>query len=545
MMRIATGAARAALVAVPVAFIAVFFAWPLAHIIERGLHANGTWDFGAFSDVLGQSSTVKVLWFTVWQALVSTAVTLVLAMPGAYVFARFRFRGKALLRAAVTVPFVLPTVVVASAFLGIIGPRGIFGIDLTGTVLAIVLAHVFFNYAVVVRAVGGLWSHLDPTLDDAARTLGASRLRTFGAVTWPLLRPAIAAASAIVFLFSFTSFGVILILGGQNRATLEVSIARAALDRLDLRTASVLALIQLVTVFALLVVFEWLGRRATRQRLLAAGDVARPPSSLGERVFFAANLFVMAVLLGGPMLVLVERSLHTPSGYGFAFYRALFTPPRRAARFVPASDAIRNSLAYASVATVIALLIGTMAAFAIAGRRRVRGRAGLDLLVMLPLGISAVTVGLGFLITLDKPPLDLRSSWIIVPIAHALVAVPFVVRILVPVLRSIDDRLREAAAVLGAPPARVWREIDVPIIRRGVLVAAGFAFAISLGEFGATFFIVRPDRPTMPVAIYRYLEQAGATNFGAAMAMSTVLMVLTAVAILVIERFRGTTATPF
>src|SRR4029453_7517974 len=132
----------------------------------------------------------------------------------------------------------------------------------------------------------------------------------------------------------------------------------------------------------------------------------------------------------------------------------------------------------------------------------------LDLLLMLPLGTSAVTIGFGFLITLDEPPLDLRASWIIVPIAHALVAVPFVVRILVPVLRSIDDRLREAAAVLGAPPVRVWREIDVPIIRRGLLVAAGFAFAISLGELGARFFIVRPDRPTMPVAIYRYLSQA-------------------------------------
>jgi thiamine transport system permease protein len=244
----------------------------------------------------------------------------------------------------------------------------------------------------------------------------------------------------------------------------------------------------------------------------------------------------MAVLLGGPIAVLVERSLHPASGYGLAFYRGLFETSQRAARFVPPIDAIRNSLTFAVVATGIALVVGGMAAFAVAGRGR--GRRGLDLLLMLPLGTSAVTVGFGFLITLDRPPLDLRSSWIIVPIAHSLVAIPFVVRILVPVLRSIDDRLREAAVVLGASPGRVWREIDLPIVRRAVLVAGGFAFAISLGEFGATIFITRPDRPTMPVAIFRFLSQAGSANFGAAMAMSTILMVITATAIVLIERFR-------
>jgi thiamine transport system permease protein len=529
----------AALVAVPVAFLALFFAWPVGHIVLRGLRPDGHWNFGVVGDVLGDESTRRIVWFTLWQATASTALTLGLALPGAYVVARFRFPGKSLLRAAITVPFVLPTIVVASAFLGLVGPRGVLSgvVDLDGSIWAILLAHAFFNYAVVVRAVGGLWSHIDPALDEAARTLGASRWQALREVTWPLLRPAIASAAAIVFLFTFTSFGVVLVLGGQHYATLEVAIKRATLDRLDLPTASVLALIQLVAVVALLLVFSATGsRRATRQRLLAASDVAKRPSTRGERLFLATNLLVMAVLLGGPIGVLVERSLHPASGYGFAFYRALFETPQRAARFVPPLDAIRNSLAFGVVATGIALVVGGMAAFAIA--RRGRRRRTLDLLLMLPLGTSAVTVGFGFLITLDQPPLDLRASWIIVPIAHSLVAIPFVVRILVPVLQSIDDRLHEAAAVLGASPGRVRREIDLPIVRRSLLVAAGFAFAISLGEFGATIFIARPDRPTMPVAIFRFLSQAGSANFGAAMAMSTILMVITATAIVVIERFR-------
>lgn len=540
------GAARIALVAVPAAFFAVFFAWPVLHIVERGLRPDGQWDVGALGDVLGDPSTRRLVWFTTWQAALSTLLTLTVALPGAYVMARFSFRGKTLLRAAVTVPFVLPTIVVASAFLGLVGPRGVLSgvVDLDGSIWAILLAHAFFNYAVVVRTVGGLWAHLDPTLEDAARSLGASRRRVFLEVSWPLLRPAVVSASAIVFLFSFTSFGVVLLLGGQRNATLEVAIKRAMLDRLDLRTASVLALIQLAVVVLLLLLLTATGaRRTTRQRLLAAADVARAPVTVRERVFLAANLTVIAVLLGGPMAVLVERSLHSSSGYGLGFYRALFESAPRAARVVPPLDAIKNSLVFAFVAAAIALVVGGMAAFAIAGRGR-RART-LDLLLMLPLGTSAVTVGFGFLITLDEPPLDLRASWVIVPIAHALVAVPFVVRMLVPVLRSLDVRLHEAASVLGASPRRAWREIDLPIVRRALLVAGGFAFAVSLGEFGATVFIARPDRPTMPVAIFRLLSQAGSANFGAAMAMSTILMLVTALAIIAIERLRTPGASEF
>src|SRR3954469_7011610 len=269
-------AAAAGLLGVPLVFLAVFFAWPVGHIVVRGLRPDGRWDLGVVGDVLRDPSTRRVVWFTTWQAAASTVLTLVVALPGAYVIARFRFRGKALLRAAITVPFVLPTIVVASAFLGLVGPRGVLAgvVDLDGSIWAILLAHAFFNYAVVVRTVGGLWAHLDPALDEAARTLGASRWRALREVTWPLLRPAIASAATIVFLFSFTSFGVVLVLGGPRSATLEVAIKRATIDRLDLPTASVLALIQLVAVVSLLLVFAFTGqRRATRQRLLAVADV--------------------------------------------------------------------------------------------------------------------------------------------------------------------------------------------------------------------------------------------------------------------------------
>ncbi|MGW0780172.1 ABC transporter permease [Streptomyces sp. NPDC002913] len=541
--------------ALPVAFFALFFAYPVAAIVGRGLRADGVWQFGRIGTVLSRSDILDVLWFTTWQALASTVLTLVIALPGAYVFARFDFPGKQVLRAVVTVPFVLPTVVVGTAFLALLGRGGfldeLWGVRLDTTVWAILLAHVFFNYAVVVRTVGGLWSQLDPRQEEAARVLGAGRLAAWRRVTLPALGPAVAAAALMVFLFTFTSFGVVQILGGPAYSTLEVEIYRQTAQLLDLPTAAVLTLVQFAAVGAILAVHAWtVRRRETALKLVDPAQTSRPPRGAGQRALLGGVLLTVLLLILLPLGVLVERSFDTSGGYGLGFYRALQSADANGSTFlVPPLDAIGNSLRYAVVATLIALLIGGLAAAALtlrhsrlrsSGRYPLAGRLvrGFDALLMLPLGVSAVTVGFGFLITLDEPPLDLRTSWILVPLAQALVGVPFVVRTMLPVLRAVDDRLREAAAVLGASPLRAWREVDLPLVRRAVLVAAGFAFAVSLGEFGATVFIARPDNPTLPVAVARLLGRSGELNYGQAMALSTILMLVCAVSLLLLERIR-------
>lgn len=532
-------AARLGLMAVPVAFFAAFFAYPVAAIVARGLKIDGAWQVGRIGEVLAQSDVRQVLWFTTWQALASTALTLLIALPGAYVFARLDFPGKQVLRAVVTVPFVLPTVVVGTAFLALVGRGGLldelWGLRLDTTVWAILLAHVFFNYAVVVRTVGGLWAQLDPRQEEAARMLGASRLAAWRQVTLPALAPAVAAAALMVFLFTFTSFGVVQILGGPAFSTLEVEIYRQTSQVFDLSTAAVLTLVQFAAVAAVLAVHAWtVRRRETALRLVDAATTARRPRGTGQRMLLAGVLVTVAGLILLPLAVLVQRSLDAP---GFGYYRAL-TREDGGAFLVPPIEAIGNSLQYAVAATAIAVVIGGLAAAALTRRDAGRFVRGFDALLMLPLGVSAVTVGFGFLIALDEPPLDLRQSWILVPLAQALVGVPFVVRTMLPVLRAVDVRLREAASVLGASPWRVWREVDLPMVRRALLVAAGFAFAVSLGEFGATVFIARPDNPTLPVAVARLLGRPGEMNYGQAMALSTILMLVCAVALVVLERLR-------
>ncbi|GAB3121941.1 iron ABC transporter permease [Streptomyces calidiresistens] len=535
-------AARCGLIALPVAFLAVFFVYPVTAIVSRGLREDGAWRPGRVVEVLSDPGIGQVVWFTVWQAAASTLLTLLLALPGAWALARLDFPGRRLLRAVVTVPFVLPTVVAGSAFLALVGRGGLlddlFGVRLDGTVWAILLAHVFFNYAVVVRTVGGMWEQLDPRQEDAARVLGAGRFTAWWRITLPALAPSVAAAALMVFLFTFTSFGAVLILGGPRLATLEVEIYRQTAQLLDLPTAAVLSIVQFAAVSVMLLVHaRTVRRRETGLGLTGTVDPARPPRGVGQRLLLGWVLLVIGLLLLLPPAVLVERSLSVPGGgWGLDHYRALFLDGGGTFPVAP-MEAVGNSLRYAAVATLIALVVGGLAAAALT-RRAGRLVRGFDALLMLPLGTSAVTVGFGFLIALDAPPLDLRSSWVLVPIAQALVGVPFVVRVMLPVLRAVDDRLREAATVLGASPWRVWREVDLPLVRRALLLAAGFAFAVSMGEFGATVFIARPDAPTLPVAVARLLGRAGELTYGQAMALSTILMVVCATVLLALERIR-------
>jgi thiamine transport system permease protein len=531
-----------ALAALPLAFIGLFFLFPVASILVRGLAPNGVLDLTVPLQVMARPETLDIAWFTFWQAVASTLLTLAVGLPGAYVLARFNFPGRRLLTALSLVPFVLPTVVVGAAFLALIGPRGALGLRLDHTIWAILAAHVFYNCAVVLRVVGGVWAQLDPRTEEVARVLGASRWRAFRAVTWPLLRPAILSAASIVFLFTFTSFGVILILGGFGYATIEVAVYRAAAVLLDLPAAATLALLQLVFLALLLVVYARLQRNAAvGQRLTAARVAARRARGRQEWTFVVATVALLALVLGLPLAALVERALAGTNGYSLENFSALFGESARGALFVPPIDAIRNSLAFATAATAICLPLGLLAASVIAYRRGSLATA-FDALLMLPLGTSAVIVGFGFLVTLGQLPIagDLRKSALLIPIAHALVAMPFVVRATVPLLRSIDNRLREAAAVLGASPARTWRMVDLPLVGRALVVGASFAFAVSLGEFGATLFIVRPDVPTMPIAIFRLLSQPGALAFGQAMGMATVLMIVTAIVALAFDRLRTT-----
>ncbi len=540
--RARSGAGIAALAALPLAALAVFFVLPLAGMVGRGFVTDGHLDVAGVLDVLARPRVHRVLWFTLWSAAAATVFTVLLGLPVAYALHRLRFPGRGLLRAFVLMPFVMPTVVVGVAFRTLLvssGPLG--GLGLDGSPVAIVAAMVFFNLAVVVRTVGSLWAGLDRRREEAAAALGATPFQVLRTVTLPALLPGVVSAASVVFLFCATAFGVVLTLGGLRYATVETEIYLLTTQLLDLKGAAALSILQLVVVTLLL--YGAQRTRAGREHALARTaerDATRRPRRR-DLPAVAVTALVLA-FLAAPLATLVLRSLRVGDGWGLGHYRDLATTGAGGALLVPASTALANSWRVAVDATLLALLLGGLVSAVVSRRPRAGGQrravAVLDSVFMLPLGVSAVTIGFGFLVTLDRPPLDLRSSPVLVPIAQAMVALPLVVRTLAPVLRSIEPRQRQAAASLGASPLRVLLTVDLPVVWRPLLAATGFAFAVSLGEFGATSFLARPDRPTLPVVIYQLISRPGEANLGMALAASVVLGLLTVAVMAAVERLR-------
>jgi thiamine transport system permease protein len=511
----------------PALGLLVFYAWPFATLMVEAVTTT------AISDTFGRASTWEVVWFTAWQATVSTAVTIVVGLAPAYVLARFDFRGRTVLVGLLTAMFVLPTVVMGAAFLALLPDR------LDRTVWAVIGAHVVFNLAVVVRVVGSLWEHLPTDMEAAAATLGASRWKVATQISLPLVRPAVTAAATIVFLFTFTSYGVIRILAAPGTRTIEVEVWRRATQLGDIGGAAVLAIVQLAALIAIVSWSTVAQRRHARAIGLLGTSVRRRARNAGERRFVALVAGLAMVVAGAPLVALVVRSFSTPTGWSTTAWTDLGAEEiRPGIRLgIDPGEAILNSLTNAAWATSFAVVTGALASLAIVGAGRA-GRA-LDGGLMLPLATSAVTIGFGMLITFDTDPVDWRAAWWLVPVGHALIAVPFVVRTCVGVLRSVDPTMAAAAATLGASPARAWKATVVPYLWRPLAVGAALAAAISLGEFGATSFLSRSGGETMPIAIEQLLGRTGSALQAQGFVLATLLAATTVILVVIVERLQS------
>jgi len=510
----------------PAAFLGFFFYQPL--LVLFNLLISPRWGFNLAE--LDLNRIWKPLWFTTGQAALSTLLTMLIGLPGAWLFARFTFPGKRALKMLTTLPFILPTVVVAAGFNALLGPRGWVNLGLMSmfnlssppiqflnTFGAILTAHVFYNTTIIIRVVSNAWAQQNIRLQHAAKVLGATPWQTFREVTLPLLRPSILASVLLVFLFNFTSFGVVLMLGGPQFATLEVEIYTQALHLLNLPVASVLSILQLICTLLITITHNKLAGQQSmvitpRSQVLGT----RRPKKGFERFVVILLVITLFSLLISPLAALALRSVvklepsrgergEISQGLTLQFYRELGVNRRDSLFYVPPIAAARNSFIFALITILITISLGLLVAYGLQQPSHINKI--LDPLLMLPLGASAITLGLGFVIVFNRPPFSNISFPVLLPIAHSLVALPFIVRTLTPALGSIPRSLRNAARALGASPLRTWREVDLPLLSPAIIVSTIFALTISLGEFGASTFLAKPAYPTLPVAIYRYISQ--------------------------------------
>ncbi len=532
-MRLRTG-----FILVPLAFLLVFFYVPLVSIIKTGLWENG-FTLKYISAVLQNDYHRHVILFTVEQAIASTLLTLAFGLPGAYIFAKYDFPGKRLIRAILTVPFVMPGIMVALGYILLFGRDGIitglFGHDL-GILYSwkgILLAHAFYNFPIVIRMVSSLWQRVNPHYEEAAMALGARGWRLFWRVTLPMISPAIFASAMLTFVFCFLSFSIPLIIGGYQYATIEVDIFTSIMTLLDFKTGSALAIIQIT----LSVVFMYLylrsldayARREEQKVLRKPVPFTRRDWLSLKGLAIALYSFLVFVFIVSPLLAVLYDSLRFNGHWSLEWYRRVFSAEYNPMFGATTLDAIRNSLAFGFTTVVLSLLVALPIAYAL-HRWNFTGKRLFDVMVMLPLASSPITLGLGYVRVFHATPLY-YTFWI-VAVAHTIIAYPFVLRAVSTSLKKIRPNLFEAALSLGAREWKAFLKVELPLALGGVIVGAIFAFAISIAELGATYMLAKPEYTTMTVAIYKFL---GARQFGSASALSVLLMVVSMAGFLTIE----------
>jgi thiamine transport system permease protein len=503
---------------IPLGFLGVLLVHPLGVLLSQGFSL----------EVLGSTLQNpyyqgRLLW-TLEQAVISTLLTVLLGVPAAVVFARYSFCGKRLLEAVLTLPFVVPVIVAAIGFLALFGPRGLTGLNLSRTLWLILMANVFFNYALVVRIVSSHLSSVGSRYEEAARVLGSNPLRAFWRVTLPLIAPAILAASALVFLYTFASFGVPLTLGAGRFNTLEVEVYTLVANQLKLPEAGALTLLQFIITMIATALYT---RAQSRLSLTLELNTVRPRARGLSRLWLGLNIVLALTVTLAPLVAVVARSFVGLDGFTLSNYVRLFAPSESV--FVSGvSDAVRNSVAFGFGTLLIAVPLGLIYALAV---WRTRSRV-LDALSLLPLTVSSALLGVAYLVAYPA----FRASLLILLGAYTLVAYPFVTRNTLTALRTLPPGTLEAARVLGSGPWRAFWRVTLPLIAPALSIGMAFAFASVIGEFGATLVLSRPEWTTLSGAIYERLGRPGL--LGEATALATLLLALTVLGFLGLDHLR-------
>jgi thiamine transport system permease protein len=513
---------RAALATTLWAFTFLFIGWPVVRVFAVSARAT------AVREVLGDSRIRSVAWFSLWQASLSTLVSALLAIGIAGVFSRYDFPGRRILLGFLSAPFTLPTVVVGTAFL-LAAPKSLH--QSAGLIIA---AHVFYNVGYVTRSLLAALEELHPDVRDAAQVLGAKPAQAFLTVELPLILAPLRRVCGVVFGLCFAAYGTVLILGGPRRSTLDVEVARQALQFGRLDRAGVVAVIQ----FCVIVTMISLSRKNTRIDR-GSGTVARPRpraqvTRLADFVAVISTAIGVCALTFAPLVSVVKRAFRNPSGsFGLANLRQLAHVTRGSGLTETPLRSIfvstQSALFVCVLTCVLTVLITSASTFRGAGFTIPRfARALAPTLAVGPLAISSVTLGLGVLVGFARSPVAWRSSPWMVPVVQTVICLPFSIATFVAAAQNLSTGVLEAASTLGATPFRVWRSVWLPLLRHPLRVAAGTAFAVALGEFGAASLLVLPSRETMPVVIARLAQRPGTVLNGQAAALTLILAASTA-----------------
>ncbi len=520
-------------------FLVLLFYFPLSLVLKSALFPDNKFSLIIITRLLSKEYNQRIIIFTLFQALLSTLFTVFLGLPGAWLLATKDFPGKRVLKAVSSVPFVMPSILVVLGFVIFYGNNGFLNrilmningntepiVKILYSMKAIILAHGFYNFPIVLRLVSTLWEKLDSSQTNAAMSLGAGKLRLFLTITLPQILPAILAAAAMVFVFCFTSFAVILVLGGgPSFTTIEVEIYRQARISLNMDAAAALSLISII-ITSIFVFINVHFQSSLNYHDHIQNKKVKLSNKKNFNPLISIYILIITFLVGAPVVSVIIKSFFPLSAGGtnnlsISAYTNILNSTQ--GNFgTTLIHAIANSISFASYTVILSIIIGTTVSFILKGKTK--SIKILDTLFMLPISVSSVILGLGYLKLMNYISNPSRYSSIFIILAHTVIAFPFVTRTVKPVLDKIKPDIIQAGLSLGETPFRVFITIQLPLLKSAIFTGAAFAFAISIGEMNATILLSSENTITIPIMMYRLI---GSYNFTAACALGTVLIIFT------------------
>ena len=540
----------ASLVLLLLFFVPLLFTLSSAFMTEEGLSFSRV--IGVFTD----SYTQRIMLFTLLQATLSTLASLLVALPGAYLIATYSFRGMHFILALSAIPFVIPSILVVLGFVIFFGNNGflnrilmsVFNLSeppmkILYSFPAIILAHTFYNFPIIMSLVSSYWEHMDENCEAASLTLGATKARTFFSITLHRLLPAIISASSLVFLFCFNSFAIILVLGGGPQyTTMEVEMYRQARMLGNPAAASALSLFSILVTTLLLLWYNASQKNLARSETYRNNrrrSEKRPASFVGRLMAFLYSLFSILFILSPIISVIVRSFMAAPSRssaseFSLKWYRQLLSLETATGHMGSALTALTNSVLIALTVALFSVPVGLTLSVAI--RRSKRKTSFYELFGMLPMTVSSVIIGLGYYLISSRFRAGISVNYLLVVLAHMVIAIPFVLRTILPEYRKIPLSYMHSSMTLGAGPLRTFLLIELPLLKGAMLTGAIFAFALSMGEFNATLTLANSSIITLPIVMYRLI---GSYNFQGACALGTILIAVSVIVFIVSELAKG------
>jgi len=500
----------------------LLFLIPLTGTLSKAFIVEGHFSFQQIIACLLDSYNLRVMAFTVKQAFLSTLLSLIIGFPGAYLLAKFNFRGKKAFRSLCTIPFILPSILVVLGFVIFYGNNGFLNnllmsifhlsnppLKILYSFTAVLLAHSFYNFPIIINFVSNQWELLSDHPEKAAATLGSKPIKTFFKITLPRLMPSIISSCSLIFLYCFTSFAIILVLGGGPKfTTIEVEIYNLAKRRMDIGGAASLSIFSLIVSMLLLIIYLHFQKKATNQEvLLRPSNIKKTTSSKLKKILIIFYIVLLLFFILAPIISIFARSFITASSradqiksFTFNSYKEIFLPNQSVRIISSSTQAIINSLILAFVSSITSTILALGLCIGI----KHKSSFFTELLVMLPMAVSSVIIGLGYLII--GRYFNSNFFFFLIVLAHTVIILPFAIKSLLPIYRSIPSSLTNASQLFGYSPFRTFFNVELPLLKNAIITSLSFSFSLSLGEMNATLILSNSKFVTIPTLIYRMIN---------------------------------------